>query len=244
MEAEKKRRQFRGLHAALVAAAILAILAFLLLPGLLAAREGALRVRCLRNLEQIGWAMKQYALDNDQVFPWDEFQQDGYYRFLGKLHPNYVDKLDLFKCPTSHDRPMRLADRGDPNSLFKESECKKGLSYAYGHDQGKPWTENARSSTRILADKYATHDYVEEPRPRHRPANHPDRRHFGKPGDRSIVTVGGSGTWDDDLRMLEADPEWNVYWDVSPGAEYEPHEGSDPKHDQTGTDWWSDPPDK
>jgi len=139
---------------------------------------------------------------------------------------------------------MRLVNRGDPGSLFKESECKSGLSYAYGHNQGKPWTEKARGSTRIAADKYATHDYLEELRPARRPTNHPQPRFLGKPAARFVVCVDGSPRSDDDLRMLEANPEWNVNWDVSPGEEYPSDEGSDPEHDQTGPDWWSDPPDK
>ncbi len=196
------------------------------------AHVGAQRARCLSNLKLVGLAMKQYALDNDEVFPWDESEQNRYYRFLGKLHPDYADELELFQCPYSRDRPMRLVNRGDPGSLFKESECKSGLSYAYGHKQGKPWTEEAPSSTRIAADKYATQDYLEERRPAHKPTNHPHRRFFGKPGDRFVVRADGSARSDDDLRMLEANPD----------AEF--NESGDPKHDQTGPDWWSDPPDK
>jgi type II secretory pathway pseudopilin PulG len=237
MEAGKKRRQFRGLHVALAIAAILGILAFLLLPGLFRAREGARRARCMSNLKMVGLALKQYALDNDEAFPWDASEQERYYRFFGKLHPFYADDLELFHCPSSHDRLMLVENRGDPNSLFKESECKSGLSYAYGicgatAGEPAPWTESAPSSARIATDKYATHDYDAELHPRNRPFNHSRRGCNDRNGGRNFICLDGSARWDDDVRMLEADPE----------TEFE--ESNDPKHDQTGTDWWSDPPDK
>jgi len=44
---------------------------------------------------------------------------------------------------------------------------------------------------------------------------------------------------------LEADPNW----DVKAGMlindpQYVRNKDSDPEHDQTGADWWSDPPEK
>jgi hypothetical protein len=244
MEAEKKRRQFRALHAALAAAAILGILAFLMFPALFRARVGALRARCLSNLKQVGLALKQYALDNDEAFPWDESEQDRYYRFPGKIHPQYVSGLGIFLCPSSRDRLMLVENRGAPNSPFRESECRSGLSYAYGHKQGKPWTEEAPTATKMVADKYAAQDYTEELFPEGRYANHwrgkIERIEIG----RNFVCVDGSASWDQSSAPLEANPEWNVNWDVSPGEEYPSDNGGDPKHDQTGPDWWSDPPDK
>ena len=42
----------------------------------------------------------------------------------------------------------------------------------------------------------------------------------------------GSVGWEDNTSELEADP----------GTEFE--SSGDPEYDQTGSDWWSDPPDK
>ena len=108
METGKKRKQFSVLRVGLVLTAIFGVLAFLLLPGLLKARIGARRTKCLNNLKQIGLSLKQYALDNDEVFPWASSEQNQYYRFFGKLHPQYTHDLEVFRCPSSRDRLMRV----------------------------------------------------------------------------------------------------------------------------------------
>ncbi len=237
METKKERKQFSVRRVVIALIVVFGILAFLLLPALLRARECARRARCLSNLKQVGLALKQYALDYDEAFPWDESEHNRYYRFLGKLHPEYARDTIVFLCPSSHDRLMLVERRGDPGSLFKESECKKGLSYAYGidgstPDKPTPWTEAAPSTVRIAADKYTTHDYEAELYPANRPFNHIKRGCSDRHGGRNFICLDGSAKRDDDLRMLEADPETEL------------NDSGDPKHDQTGPDWWSDPPDK
>ncbi len=188
-------------------------------------------MRCLSNLMQLGLSLKQYSMENDEVFAWGDSASTSYYRYLGKLHPDYVSDLTLFTCPSSRDDPMDPADRGARGTPFKRSECRKGLSYAYGHNQGKPWTEDDPSSVRILAEKYATQDYTSGPFPKGRRINH-SRRH-GKPIiGRAVIHADGSGKFDNSKKPLEADPETRI------------DESSDPLNDQTGPDWFSDPPDK
>ncbi len=221
------------------------LLAWSLLPSLKRAKEQARKARCMGNLMRIRLHLKQYALDHDDVFPWEGSERDRYYRFFGKLHPKYADDLEVFQCPSSTDKVMQVKYRRIPKGLFKESECRSGLSYAYGHNQGEPWTEEAPSTTSIAADKYTTQDYTKDPFPKGRYPNHWKGKIQRIGGGRNVVRVDGSVRWDDNTEFLEADYEWDVKVRMSvTNPEYEPDEDSDPEHDQTGPDWWSDPPDK
>ena len=191
-------------------------------------------------LEMIGLALGQYALDYDDTYPWDSNETEGYYRFFGKLYPVYEKGLPVFTCPASSDRPMELDPGHIDGSLFTENECRRGLSYAYGHNQGKPWRRRDPSTTRLAADKYATHDYTTEPYPKNRPLNHmrgPNSwglmvRNVPEFGLRNCKSKDGGFRTTKEIGPLEADPE----------TEFE--KSGDPEHDQTGPDWWSDPPDK
>ena len=79
-----------------------------------------------------------------------------------------------------------------------------------------------------------------DPYPEHRPRNHPEGpnlwgrmvRRNRKSGHRNFAKLDGSVGTDTGLGPLEADPD----------REFE--NSGDPEHDQTGPDWWSDPPDK
>jgi hypothetical protein len=232
MEQMKRPAKYTALGCLLPAAVIAVFLALSLIIPLLGARESANRARCLSNLKQVALALKQYALDNDKVFPWDPSESDGYYRFVGKLHSQYARDLTVFVCPSSHDKVMSLEDGSDADRLFSEDQCRTGLSYAYGHDQGNPWTEAAPQSARLLADKYATEDYSANPFPSGRWPNHWRGKTRGVFIGRNAASSDGSARWDNEKGPLEADPE----------TEFE--NSGDMGNDQTGLDWWSDPPGK
>ena len=69
---------------------VVAVLAVMLLPPLIRARECARRANCASNLRQLGLVMHMYAQDYRENFPGN----------LSQLYPGYVSELSLFVCPS------------------------------------------------------------------------------------------------------------------------------------------------
>ena len=241
--------RFSWLRALIIIVVIIALLWLLFRIYAYNPKEQSRRAKCGSNLKQIALAFKQYALDHDESFPdWDDGTEP--YQAFGKLHPSYMSALEAFRCPSSSDVKWDAENAHLHNNKddvpFTEDACKKSLSYAYSFNKdgsGKgikgPWPASAPSSLRIAADKYTTHDYTIENYPEHRPLNHQimqlifsTDRNILRQGCRIFVRLDGSAEVEKSIKPLEADPS----------TEYE--KSGHPESDQTGADWWSDPPGK
>ena len=117
----------------LVVIAIIAILAAILFPVFLAAKERAQQSKCINNQKQIGMAMMQYVGDNNGTFPLvdfnigggPDFNSIGGHKFgmFYVLEP-YLKNVGVLNCPTSIS---------DHNAYFSPGSSNK-ISYLLSGD--------------------------------------------------------------------------------------------------------------
>jgi prepilin-type processing-associated H-X9-DG protein len=166
----RERAQDRRIAPALLRL-VVAAMVVVLLPGclfaLLRAREQSRRAACLNNVKQLGLAMKQYSQDFEDTYPWllGATNPQNAWLDLGMLYPNYCTSFRTFFCPSADDQPwdVKAIDRSDKNDKpllpFASASNKEVTSYSYGMNGTKekplPWTESARFTVRLLADKKA-----------------------------------------------------------------------------------------
>ena len=87
----------------LVVIAIIGILVGFLAPGAMKLREKARRSKCQNNLKQIYYAISAYRDDHNEQYP----------PSLDELADEYIDDLEVFKCPSSANPVPASPSAGD-----------------------------------------------------------------------------------------------------------------------------------
>ena len=98
-----ERRSGFTLIELLVVIAIIGILIGFLAPRAMKMREKARRSKCQNNLKQIFYAISSYRDDHSEQYP----------PSLDALYDDYVDDLEVFKCPSSANPTPAAASGGD-----------------------------------------------------------------------------------------------------------------------------------
>jgi prepilin-type processing-associated H-X9-DG protein len=84
------------------------VMAGMLLPALMRARESAHRAACMNNLKQLAMAEKMYAADHDEKFS----------EKLSDLYPEYVNNFAVFLCPSHRGRSIASKEDIDEQTSY------------------------------------------------------------------------------------------------------------------------------
>jgi len=124
----------------LVVISIIAILAGLLVPGLVKARTQALKAKCMNNVKQIVLALNIYSSDNSEVYP-----NAAGLSLQALMTGDYVDDVRVFGCPVNASGAGAPAWSG---TLLTDCQYKYNASSA---------TTSVPSTYPLVADEDANH---------------------------------------------------------------------------------------
>jgi prepilin-type N-terminal cleavage/methylation domain-containing protein len=147
--AAKRGRAGFTLLELLAVISVITILAAILLPALIKARESARRASCLSNVRQIGMGLEMFRQDRGNVPPGDGSnvisRRDGPVG-LGRLSPEYLGDIGVFYCPGASK--ITLVSSGARADTMGKANL--ACSYAWQSDQnrsGKVWDYNGPDNT-------------------------------------------------------------------------------------------------
>jgi prepilin-type processing-associated H-X9-DG protein len=98
------------------------VVAAIMTPALMRARESAKRAMCMNNLKQLVTAEKVYAPDHDNK----------YSERLSDLYPDYVSSFNVFLCPSHRGRSITTKEDIDEQTSYI---LRKGLTDASPADE-------------------------------------------------------------------------------------------------------------
>ncbi len=117
----------------LVVIAIIAILAAILFPVFLSAKDMAKQTKCANNMKQLGTAIQVYLQDNRERMPFQANWDDPYDAFVPTADPNWAKGLlaysrnkEIFFCPSSV--PNKQYANAEPTRLTKISYMFNGIA--------------------------------------------------------------------------------------------------------------------
>jgi prepilin-type N-terminal cleavage/methylation domain-containing protein/prepilin-type processing-associated H-X9-DG protein len=134
----------------LVVIAVIGILAALLFPVFLSAREKARQISCLSNMRELGVAILLYAHDNDDRLMCGRSLTDSsntitYYGWAGECY-NYSRSPSIYKCPDDTNQNTMIGNETAYAISYFMNESVCGLYYP----SGMPLSRFAAPSNTVL----------------------------------------------------------------------------------------------
>jgi prepilin-type N-terminal cleavage/methylation domain-containing protein len=145
----------------LVVIGIIGILAGILLPALMKAKEAAHKNECTNNLRIIGMGLISYANENNEKFPSSTASAMGN---LNLLYPDYISDPRVFNCPS--DKFVTDATNAGiaASTAFTKNQC------SYGYDSTHTQADDA--DVALVADRPTNAAGATMPTPNTNSPNH------------------------------------------------------------------------